>query len=350
MKILKFKDFCEYVIESNITNSLSRIQGAVTKVQNLDTKTEVKIVSKLDDTAEYVEKFEHISQIHKHFVEEKGFSESDFESLKNVIQKDTDESLVNLTKYLNAPYEESYFTGISSPINLPAKMSKDTGISASTLSAIYMMEGSMKSGKGVGRGELFLGLMIKGAKNASKGDVDINGNSYEVKAKEARLNTQNGFGIGTPAMISFFDGLKTVDSNLHQKYGDVSKSNIQSYNFTKKGSRFYELFADAAKIGKLNEVFELMSNSLYCGPSGIWPKGDPSIKKAIVDNLKTNIRSNGSGDDAALNYGFMYINILYYQSQEHFNGIFLIDPKSGNFAYFNPQEKNGERWLQKNTK
>ena len=349
--MLKFKEFCEAMFENgDIPQSLTRIQSAITKIQNVDSKTQDKIVNKLEDTAEYVEKFEHISEIHRFFVEEKGFSEHDFDALKNIIQKDSEESLINLIKYLNAPYDEAYFVGMNNPVNLPSKMSKDTGISSTTLGAIFSMEGAMKSGKGVGRGELFLGLMAKGAKNSAKGDVDINGTKYEVKAKDARLNTQNGFGLGTPAMISFFDGLKSIDANLAQTYGEKSKANIQSYNFTRKGSRFYDLFSDAAKLKKLDSIFELLSTTLYCGPSGIWPNGDASIKKAIIDNFKSNVKANGSADDASLNYGLMYINILYYQTQEYFKGIFLIDPKSGNFAFFNPQEKNGAKWLQKNTK
>ena len=349
-RLLKFKEFCELYENSDIVASISRLQNALSGVNAVDDKAKEHIRTKIDDTSEYVEKFEQISDVKRVFVETKNFSEADFERIKTVIQKDSEESLNALTKYLQTPYDQSYFIGTNVPTNLPAKMSKDTGISESTLKLLFAMDGNMKSGKGVGRGELFLGLMINGAANSAEGDVNIGGKKYEVKAKDARLNTQNGFGGGEAAMISFIESLSTISPDLQQKYGSIDKKSIQSFNLGKSSS-FYDLFIDVAKLKKLDELFELIANTVFCGKFGIWKNGDAKIKKAVVDNLKAHVSRNGQCDYKALNYGFMYVNILYYQSIEWFEGIFLIDPKGGSFAFFNPQDpKMGATWLSKNTK
>lgn len=349
MKVLKFKEFSEWLNEADLASSVTRLQNALTVVNNVDDTSKQHIKAKIDDTSEYVEKFEEIADVRRVFVENKGFSESDFERIKNVIQKESNESLEALVNYLKAPYDISYFTSVDKVKNLPKTMSKDTMISEKILMEIFRMEGNMKSGKGVGRGELFLGLFANGASNSAQGDVNVGGKKYEVKAKSARLNTQNGFGSGESGMITFLSNLKNVSPTLSQKYDPKMK--VQLFNLMKKGSAFYDLFIDAAKEKVLDQVFDLMADTLFCGPLGIWKNGDAKIRKMIIDNLKSHVSKNGSCDSDSLNYGFMNINIHYYRQIEWFEGIFLIDPTNGNFAYFNPDDpKMGEKWLSNNTK
>ena len=346
--MLKFKEFTEWLNEADLGSSVTRLQNALTIVNNVDDTSKLHIKTKIDDTTEYIERFEEISDIRKVFVETKGFSDADFEKIKNIIQKDSTESLTALVDYLKSPYDISYFTSVDKTTDLPKKMSKDTKISENILKAIFSMEGNMKSGKGVGKGELFLGLFVNSAANSAQGDVNVGGKKYEVKAKSARLNTQNGFGQGESAMITFLNSISSISPTLSDKY---SKLKVQTYNLNQRGSSFYDLFIDAAKEKCLDQIFDLMANNLFCGPIGIWKNGDAKLKLEIIKTLRKNVKPNGSCDSDGLNYGLMNINIQYYRAIEWFEGIFLIDPTNGNFAFFNPDDKKmGEKWLSINTK
>jgi len=64
----------------------------------------------------------------------------------------------------------------------------NSGISTSTLKQLLDFKGT-ESGRGVGKGEMGLALLLKDVKMAAagKGDLDWNGKSVEVKGKSARL-------------------------------------------------------------------------------------------------------------------------------------------------------------------
>lgn len=343
-----WKSYCRDVINEDIDSALDRLKTAVAIIEIPDKKAEVKIVNQITDTAEYIENFKPISDIHKVFVEEKGFSEKDFTRIVNILKKDSEDSLMNLSKYLENPYNINYFTNFNSPTDLAGSMSKDINVSKSTLEYILTMDGSMKGGKGVGRGELFLGLMIKGATNASVGDVNVNGAPYEVKGNQARLNTQNGFGNGNAAIISFMAKLEKIDITLAKKYEIKNKKDVASFNFLRTENRLFDILQDSGE--NQMKVIDAATDGIFCGSSGIWPNSDNSIRKKVKDAL-TDFAKNKNYSNARdiFNYTMMYNNILYYQSQEYFNGLFLIQPKDGSFVYFDVS-KDDVKWLMKNTK
>lgn len=342
-------------MNEDFNKAVKRLSELEPLVKTMD-PTQAEIVTKeVNTVVDYIERFGPISEIKSYFVDVKGFSEADFKRIENILKKEDPKSIEAIKSYIQSPRPIEYFTNVTSTENIVSKVSKDTGISQNFIKELFSMDGSMKSGKGVGRGELFLGFMVDGATNASVGDVNANGNPYEVKANNARLNTQNGFGNGIAAVTKFFDEFAKIDKKLAAKFKPKSKGDFAAFNFTKNGgSRFYDLLEEAYKLKiDLNKIYKLQADTLYCSSSGIWSNGDTRIKKLIVDNLTNNINKNGSvKDDAALNYEFMYINILYYQSQEFFNGIFLIEPNKGLFAYFDPSmNKNAAvKWLAKYTK
>ena len=51
-----------------------------------------------------------------------------------------------------------------------------------------------------------------------------------------------------------------------------------------------------------------------------------------------------------MNYKLMWINIKYYQSQEPFNGIFVVHPNRGTLAYLPVGTADESGWLSKNVK
>jgi hypothetical protein len=345
----------QIAMNEDFGKAVKRLSGLEDQVSAMDPTQATVVTKEVNTAADYIERFGPISEIKSYFVDVKGFSNGDFKRIENMLKSEKQEDIEALKKYINSPKLISYFTSIKGVENLPLKISKETGINPKFAAALFAMDGQMKSGKGVGRGELFLGFMIDGATNASVGDVNVGGQPYEVKAKDARLNTQNGFGNGRAGIISFFDALSKYNKELSQKYYPTTKDDYAAFNYKKGGtSRFYDLLQDAYKLNlDLKKIYKIQSETLYCSPSGIWSNGDNNIKKLIVDNLTKNINKDGSPkNDAMLNYEFMYINILYYQSQESFNGIFLIDPNTGKFAYFDPSQPTNAavKWLVSYTK
>jgi cytidyltransferase-like protein len=340
----KVKSFLEFINE-DISTEVERINTAIASVKVIDKKHEEIITTKLQSTADYIENFKSISDIHDVFVVEKGFSEDDYESIVKILQKDNEQSLDNFSEYLKHPHKVDYFMKYNTPGNLTVKMSKEIGVSESTLRHLFNMDGQMKSGKGVGRGELFLGLMIENASNASIGDVNVNGEPYEVKARFARLNTQNGFGNGNNAIRDFVKQLGKINPELAFKYAIKDKKDVSDFNLRKKTqSKLLSILKESGK--DLAEVIKIAADSIFTGNTGIWPESNMFIKNKVIDSLKIYAKNN---DTEWFNYAMMYNNILYYQLQEHFNGIFLINNNNGIFGYFNPQ-KEDEKWLAKNTK
>ena len=116
-----------------------------------------------------------ISVLKDYFVETKGFSEGDWSKIEKIVQKLDATKIEAFVKYVNAPVKADYFTGINKTTDVLKQMEKDFGLDKTITGQIFKMAGEMKSGKGVGRGELFLGFMIDGATNASTGDVNVNG-------------------------------------------------------------------------------------------------------------------------------------------------------------------------------
>lgn len=344
------------MLNEDFQSALNRITKKSDEVKAMDPAQRDIITNKLLDTADYIDNFGPITTIKKYFVEAKGFSEGDWSDIEKLIQSLDAKSMEYFTEYIKNPAKIDYFTAIESPTNITDKLAKDFGLNKKVTSLLFNTSGRMKSGKGVGKGELFLGLMIDGATNASKGDVNVNGSPFEVKGLDARLNTQNGFGLGSAAMINFFDEFERDDefNQYATEFGSKSKDNIRSYNFYKgtndvtkgKGSRFYELFDTVPKYLH-NKLIKLIASTLFCGPSGIWGNGAQftgEVEKAI----ETFTKKYNKKDDTMMNYKLMWINIKYYQSQEFFNGIFFVNPSKGNLAYLPISNEDMSDWLSKN--
>lgn len=352
----------EIAMNENFKKNLDRIISKSDEIEAMEPVKKQIINNKLENTANYIDNFGPISDIKNYFVEVKGFSEGDWDNIEKLLQKESKDSLKAFTTYIQNPVGIDYFTKMSSPTDVPFQMEKDFGLPKKVVGEIFSMEGKQKSGKGVGRGELFLGFMVNGATNASVGDVNVNGQSYEVKAKDARLNTQNGFGTGQQAMLNFFKefGKRQINMTAWSKYNmdKANKSTIQSFNFLKGGkSKFYDLFQTIAKESAnpkkdLYTVFELLADTMFCSTSGIWTNASLSIRNGVIDAFKKYVNEDGTPkDDTMLNYALMWQNILYYQSQEHFNGIFLIEPSVKKLAYLPVSSSNDmTAWLSKNVK
>lgn len=348
----------EIAMNEDFSKAVKRLVDLEDDVKTMNPSHAEIVTQEVSNAADYIERFGPISEIKSYFIETKGFSEGDFKKLEALLRKETADGVLAIREYIKSPYSIEYFTDIKTPDNIVTKFSKDTGMSQEFIKELFAMAGDQKGGKGVGRGELFLGFMIDGATNASVGDVNVNGQPFEVKSNEARLNTQNGFGNGIAAVTKFFDEFEKL-SKIHEdialRFRPTKKDDFRAFNYHKDGgSRFYDLLemAHRSKLD-LKEIYELQANTLYCSTSGIWTNGDNRIKKMVVNNLMKNINKDGSlKDEAALNYEFMYINILYYQSQEFFNGIFLIEKNKSTIAYFDPKMgiNKAVKWLAKYTK
>lgn len=336
---------------------VKRIADAEDDIERMDPSSQDIIANKLTDTADYISNFGPIKTIKDFFVDLKGFSDGDWESIEKVIMKESQEGLSAIDSYIKNPQKVDYFLKLNKPTDIASQMKKDFGLPENFVKSLFAMAGKMKAGKGVGRGELFLGFMIDGATNASQGDVNVNGVPYEVKANEARLNTQNGFGQGTPSMITMFKNISKLVKGKSTKELDnlLDKKKIATYNFKKDGSSsFYKVFQEGIKSGaKLDDLINVVVESAYCSESGIWQNADKNLKKAVKKSFKDNLNSDGSGKDGDnLQFELLYHNIQYYNSCEPFMGIFLIDKKKHRIAYLDTKQKlkPAVKWLKANVK
>ena len=326
--------FAACMLNEDFQAALDRIIKKKKDISSMNQPQRDVITGKLEATADYIDNFGPISALKDYFVETKGFSEGDWSEIEKVVQKLDATSIDYFVQYIKNPVKIDYFKKMTKTTNVVSQMEKDFNLPKAVTSKIFDMSGKMKAGKGVGKGELFLGFMVDGATNAATGDVNADGVPYEVKGKQARLNTQNGFANGSQAMKAFFKALgnlgkgkeKTKYSQLQAEFGDTKKDNIQSYNFFKgkngvtglQGSRFYELIAKAKELGADQDL----------------------IKKPYNE-----------GDDSMMNYKLMWTNIKYYQMEEPFKGIFITLPGTGKMAYL-PVDKNSDKsgWLSKYVK
>ena len=354
--------FAAGMLNEDFQTALDRIIKKKKDISSMSQPQKDVITGKLEDTADYIDNFGPISALKDYFVETKGFSEGDWSEIEKVVQKLDATSIDYFVQYIKKPVKIDYFLGMTKTTNVISQMEKDFNLPKAVTSKIFDKEGRMKAGKGVGRGELFLGFMVDGATNASTGDVNADGVPYEVKGKEARLNTQNGFGNGSQAMGTFFKALarlgkgkeKAKYSQLAAEFGEEKKDNIRSYNFFKgknkvtglQGSRFYELLAKAKELGADQDlIIQAIAKNLLT--SGIWQNGS-SFEGEVISALQPLKNPYNSSDDSMMNYKLMWTNIKYYQMEEPFKGIFIILPGTGKMAYL-PVDKNTDMsgWLSK---
>jgi len=353
--------FASMMLNEDFQSALNRIISKQDDIQSLTQDQQKLVHDRLERTADYIDNFGNIFKIKKYFVDLKGYSEADWNLIQNKLERESQDYLESFIKYFDDPPGIDYITKFTNPTNIVNTMAKEFNLPEKTLSSIFSMAGNMKSGKGVGRGELFLGLMLDKATNAFIGDVNIDGDPYEVKAIEARLNSQNGFGTGTQAILYFFKEFRKNYSDTQWKKLKMDQPNkdfIRSFNFTqvkgkKTGSKFYEVFQSCVNEGlDLDDLFELIASTLFCSREGIWTNASSSIKNGVVKAFKDNVNRDGTPkNNEMLNYALMWQNILYYQSQEYFKGIFLIHDKKNTLAYL-PVSPNNDMtiWLSQNVK
>lgn len=346
------------MLNEDFQTALDRITSKAKEIDSMDQAHQDVITNKLKDTADYIDNFGPITTLKDYFVETKGFSEGDWTKIEKMVQKLDSKSIESFIKYVKKPVTVDYFTKMSKSTDVVASMSKDFGLDKNVTATLFNTAGEMKSGKGVGKGELFLGFMVDGATNASTGDVNVNGTPFEVKGLDARLNTQNGFGLGSAAFNSFFNALEgsKVFKGFAEKYGTKDKKNVQSYNFYRgknkitgnNGSRLYDLFAEVPDRYH-DDLIDMIANTVFCGPSGIWKNGQQFVKD-VKKALKPLTMGYNAASDTMMNYELVWINMKYYQSQEYFDGIFVVHPTKGTLAYLKVGNKNMASWLSKNVK
>lgn len=352
------------MLNEDFQAALDRITKKKKEITSMADVQKDIITDKLEDTADYIDNFGPISTLKDYFVETKGFSEGDWSEIEKVVQKLDAPSIDAFVQYTKNPVKIDYFTSMTKTTNVINQLEKDHNLPKAVTSKIFDKEGKMKAGKGVGRGELFLGFMVDGATNASVGDVNVNGQAYEVKGKEARLNTMNGFSNGGQAIKSFFKALenlgkgkeKAIYSQLAAEFGAAKKENIQAYNFYKgknkitgnQGSRFYDLIAKANEL-ELDKDLIIQAIAKNVFTSGVWQNGS-DFEGEVIKALQPLKKPYNLGDDSMMNYKLMWVNIKYYQKEEPFIGIFIILPGTGRMAYLHVDTKDKSDWLSKNVK
>lgn len=341
------------IADPDLAKRITDLSYLIATMNIKDSKIKSQVITKIDALTNYLQKYEPIALAETEFVELKQFSKVDFFKIENLIAKQKTEDLVVFSEYLKLNMQDvSYFLNIKDPVSLGDKMKKDFNLNSSFIEEMLALGGEAKGGKGVGRGEIFLGLMIKGATNSTVGDVNVGGREFEVKSREGRLKGTKGFGSGSGAFDFFKNRLNKKFPTYFNELKDEFNGELKNWNLKTGNTNFYKLFQLAAKDGNLNKIFTLLTSTMFISPSGIWSSGEKTLEKEIINNFKKNVSKDGSYNESLhtnLNYEFLRLNINYYQSKEKYEGIFLLNDKNGRFAYLSAPVAD-TKWLKKHTK
>jgi len=120
---------------------------------------------------------------------------------------------------------------------------------------------SVRTSKGVGKGEYGLALFMKDGAKRSVGDVDVEGVSIEIKADLARLGERHG---NLKQLIESLEQITQIPEavNLAKYLEQIGKANLDPATMTKVREAVNREFQDAFAKSDLTSIGEIR-NTLY---------------------------------------------------------------------------------------
>lgn len=189
----------------------------------------------------------------------------------------------------------------------------------------------------MGKGEVWLSLIIKGGSKAGVGDVDVDGMNLEVKGKGARLVGQHGFGDAKQMKTHIRNAIIEVCSNLGIDYTPPEGNGLE-WSVTKKEGRLLEKsLMDMAKLkgGFSKKDIEIISAALIESYKNLFIN---LITPSYRNILTSVISKDGKIDIKKYNIEMIKMSFDYYHQSEQFIYFGLTNPKNGQFLIIEPKD------------
>ena len=324
MKMLKFKDFVDFINEKMLPVSVG--SDTIGHIEDTDKET-IDRISRIAGSSS--SKSDIVN-----FLLGINFPKPQAEILFDILSHSNDISKVS--SYLNNRTID--ITSLVGKISEANKINNDLGISGSTSSEFFNF--SWRTSPPMGPGEVYLSTIIKDGRRPSgkdKGDVVVGNLELEVKGPGARLVGQHGYGDAKKMRESLSNCIKNIATQLKVNHTLIDNGNDGYWNITKKEGRGLEE--------------NLMAISLLC-------KGFGRKELMIISNeiaiawstylINLDVKHAGSlfidciGKDGKINltnYNRQTLIMFfeYYYSLEKFHYFCMTDP-TGKFLIIDPKD------------
>jgi len=188
----------------------------------------------------------------------------------------------------------------------------------------------------MGKGEVWLSLIIKGGSKAGVGDVDINGMKMEVKGRGARLVGQRGFGDAKKMKDEIRNAIIKTCNDLGIDYTPPEGTGLE-WSVTKKDGRLLEKsLMDMAKIkgGFSKKDIKIISSYIIESYKNIFIGLKTPSYREILTSV---ISKNGKIDIKKYNNKMLIMSFEYYYQTEQFTYFGMTNNKTGQFLVIEPK-------------
>lgn len=189
---------------------------------------------------------------------EKGMEESKYLVLTTAQSLNVEEKLLQYLESESKPGLSELRTGAGS--GLVDFFVKQTNLPTELVQPIVDFS-SIRTSKGVGKGEYGLALFMNDGAKRSVGDVDVEGVSIEIKADSARLGERHG---NLKQLIESLEQITQIPEavNLAKYLEQIGKANLDTATMTKVREATNREFQDAFTGSDLTSIGEIR-NTLY---------------------------------------------------------------------------------------
>ncbi len=186
---------------------------------------------------------------------------------------------------------------------------------------------------GIGKGELFLGMLSQLKKSSLIGDLKINEENIEVKADFSRFKHVNGYNSVRIAWNYFKQEILNKLNNNQLLIEEYKLEDPNTWNFNKSTidwiiNRFQKLIK--LKACEYEQIFDLLFHTFKM----IYTDISEALLTKYIDKLIDDIKEN-KGQEFLDN--FLILQFDYYQHLTKFNYMILID-KSKYLILKDPQD------------
>lgn len=189
----------------------------------------------------------------------------------------------------------------------------------------------------MGKGEVWLALVLQNGSKAGIGDVEVSGSNMEVKGVGARLVGQKGYGDAKRMGSHFRNAMIHVCSLLKINYTPPQGSGIE-WSVTKTQSRLLgKSLKDMAEIrgGFSNSDIKLISGAIIEAYKNLYTGLRTQNYK---DSLVSSINSKGDIDLRKFNLELVKIGFEYYHQVEQFTYFAMSNHHTSNFLIITPDK------------
>lgn len=190
----------------------------------------------------------------------------------------------------------------------------------------------------MGKGEVWLSIMLKDGSKAGKGDVEVNGKKMEVKGMGARLVGQSGYGDAKKMPVHLKEAILNICNDLKIKDFQPTDGDGLEWSVTKTSGRLLE--KNLIEISKLNGGFskkdiQIVSKRIIEAYKNLYNGLNVSQYGNIFEN---SINADGTINVNTYNQSALILCFSYYYQVEQFTYFAMCNHITGNFLIINPSD------------